>query len=104
MTCRVLVEPGRLRAGPLPVEGETYGYLFRVRRLAVGEPVVVFDGAGREAPARGGEVGPDRATLELDEPRAVAPARPRITVLQALIKGERMDWCLEKLVEVGADE
>jgi 16S rRNA (uracil1498-N3)-methyltransferase len=25
-------------------------------------------------------------------------------VLQALIKGERMDWCLEKLVEVGVDE
>ena len=90
MSCRVLVEPGALRAGPLAVEGETYGYLFRVRRLAVGEPVVVFDGAGREATARVAAVGPARATLELDEPRPVAPARPRIIVLQALIKGERI--------------
>ncbi|HVV87488.1 MAG TPA: RsmE family RNA methyltransferase [Kofleriaceae bacterium] len=104
MTCRVLVEPARLRAGPLTVEGETYGYLFRVRRLAVGEPVVAFDGLGREAPGRVAAVGPERATLELDEPRAIAPARPRITVVQALIKGERMAWCLEKLVEVGVDE
>ncbi len=104
MSCRVLVEPGALRAGPLAVEGETYGYLFRVRRLAVGEPVVVFDGAGNEATARVATVGPTRATLELDEPRPVPPARPRIIVLQALIKGERMAWCLEKLVEVGVDE
>jgi 16S rRNA (uracil1498-N3)-methyltransferase len=103
VTCRVLVEPGRLRAGPLAVEGETYGYLFRVRRLAVGEPVVVFDGAGREARARVDDVGPTRATLLVGEPRAVAPARPRITVVQALIKGERMAWCLEKLVEAGVD-
>lgn len=104
MTCRVLVGPERLRAGPLTVDGETYGYLFRIRRLAVGEPVVVFDGAGREAAATVAAVGPERATLELGEPRAVAAARPRIIVLQALIKGERMDWCLEKLVEVGVDE
>jgi 16S rRNA (uracil1498-N3)-methyltransferase len=104
MSCRVLVAPERLRAGPLAVDGETYGYLFRVRRLAVGEAVTVFDGAGREARARVDEVGAARATLVLDEPRAVPPPRPRITVLQALVKGERMDWCLEKLVEVGVDE
>lgn len=103
MTCRVLVEPARLRAGELAVDGETYGYLFRVRRLAVGEPVVVFDGDGREAAGRVYEVGPTRATLLLDEPRAVPPARPHVTVLQALIKGERMAWCLEKLVEAGVD-
>ncbi len=42
MTCRVLVGPERLRAGPLTVDGETYGSLFRIRRLAVGEPGVVF--------------------------------------------------------------
>lgn len=104
MPCRVLVEPPRLLVGPLEVDGELYGYLFRVRRLAVGAALVVFDGEGREAPARVRDVGPERATLEVGEPRAVAPPRPRITVLQALIKGERMAWCLEKLVEVGVDE
>ena len=104
MTCRVLVEPGELRAGPLAVDGERYAYLFRVRRLAVGEELVVFDGAGREAPARVASVGPARATLDVDEPRAVTPASPHLTVVQALIKGDRMTWCLEKLVEVGVDE
>lgn len=103
MSCRVLVAPERLAAGPLVVDGELYGYLFRVRRLAVGEAVVCFDGAGREAAARIAAVGPTTATLELEAPRAVAPARPRITVVQAVLKGERMDWCLEKLVEVGVD-
>ncbi len=104
MTCRVLVAAARLQAGPLVVDGEVYGYLFRVRRLAVGEPVVCFDGQGHEAQARIASVGPTQAVLELGPPAAVAAARPRITVVQALLKGERMDWCLEKLVEVGVDE
>lgn len=103
MTAALLVAPARLVPGPLVVDGDDYGYLFRARRLAVGDPVRVFDGAGREALATVAEVGPTRAVLAIDEIVATPPRRPHLTVLQAVIKGERMDWCLEKLVEVGVD-
>ena len=103
MTARVLVAPGRLVAGRLSVGGDDHAYLFRVRRLAVGDAVVLFDGAGREAPAVAIEIGATHAVLEVAAPREVPRPAPHVTVVQAALKGERMDWCLEKLVEVGAD-
>lgn len=104
MTARLWVSPAQLATGPLLVGGDDHAYLFRVRRLAVGDELVVFDGAGREARAVVGEVDGDRARLEVGAVGAVVRPAPHITVVQAVLKGERMDWCLEKLVEVGADE
>ncbi len=103
MTARLLVAAGTLAPGPRAVEGDDYTYLFRARRLAVGDAVVIFDGSGHEADAIVAAVQDARATLTVGAVRAPLRAGPRITVLQALIKGERMDWCLEKLVEVGVD-
>lgn len=104
MTARLLVAPAALVPGALVVEGDDYTYLFRARRLAVGDPVVVFDGSGHEAAAIVAAVQDARATLTVGAVRAPVRIGPRISVLQALIKGDRMDWCLEKLVEVGVDE
>ncbi|HVK72139.1 MAG TPA: 16S rRNA (uracil(1498)-N(3))-methyltransferase [Kofleriaceae bacterium] len=103
MAASLLVAPARLAAGRLEVTGDDHAYLFRVRRLAVGDPVRIFDGAGREAAAVVLAVTGTSATLEVGAPEVRTAAGPRITVVQAVIKGERMDWCLEKLVEVGAD-
>lgn len=103
MTARLCVAPARLTPGPLRLDGDDHAYLFRVRRLAVGDPVQLFDGAGREAPSVAVEIGPGHAVLEVGAVAARPPLAPTITVLQAVLKGERMDWCLEKLVEVGVD-
>ncbi len=64
-----------------------------MKRLRPGETVVLTDGAGRWAE---GEVleteGKDRLVLRLD-PVAEEPAeQPRITVVQALPKGDRGNW------------
>jgi 16S rRNA (uracil1498-N3)-methyltransferase len=104
MSARLHVAPERLRAGPLIIDGDDYRYLFRVLRLAVGAELVLFDGAGRQARARVGQVAADRATLEVGDPASEPPPPlPHIISLVSLIKGERMDWCIQKLVEVGAD-
>ena len=74
MTARLLVAPARLAPGPLVVHGDEYAYLFRARRLAVGDAVEVFDGAGREAPAVVASVGPSTAVLTVSA--VVRAARP----------------------------
>ena len=71
MTARLCVAPSRLVAGRVTIDGDDHAYLFRVRRLAVGDAVVLFDGAGREAPAVAVEIGPARAVLEVEAPRDV---------------------------------
>lgn len=103
MTARLCVAPARLAPGALVIDGDDHAYLFRARRLAVGDAVVVFDGGGREAAAVVREVDSARAVLDVGAVHAVARPAPHILVVQAVLKGERMDWCLEKLVEVGAD-
>jgi len=98
---RLLVEPGSLLAGPRAVSGDDHHYLFRVRRLAAGDRLVLFDGEGAEAEAEVVSAGPREGSLEVGVPRVVATSAPRVTVVLSIIKGERMDWCLAKLVELG---
>ena len=100
---RLLVAPAELVPGERTVRGDDYHYLFHVRRMRPGERVMLFDGEGCEAEAEVKAVGSRTAALEVGARVAVAPARaaPRITVILSLIKGERMDSCLTKLVELG---
>jgi 16S rRNA (uracil1498-N3)-methyltransferase len=98
---RLLVEPGSLVAGPRTVVGDDHHYLFRVRRLAAGDRLVLFDGEGSEAEASVLSVGPREADLSVGAPAASAGPPPRVTMILSVIKGERMDWCLPKLVELG---
>jgi 16S rRNA (uracil1498-N3)-methyltransferase len=100
---RVRVEPSALAAGDVAVTDDGHHYLTRVLRLAPGAKVVLFDGAGREADGVITAIDATTATVAAGAIRPSAAPLPRITVLQALIKGDRMDWCIEKLVEVGAD-
>ena len=73
------------------------------RRLRVGEPVVLFDGAGTEADAQivsaGGR---ERLCVELADRRLVPrPAASCLTVAVAAAKGSRQIWLAEKLTELG---
>ncbi|MBA2496045.1 MAG: RsmE family RNA methyltransferase, partial [Acidimicrobiia bacterium] len=73
-------------------------HLERVRRLRPGDALTVGDGAGRW---RGVAFGP---TLEpTGEVVAAAASTPALTVAIALTKGERPEWAVQKLTEVGVD-
>jgi 16S rRNA (uracil1498-N3)-methyltransferase len=105
MSCRLFVSPDALRAGSLVIDGDDYHYLFRVRRLRPGAAVTLFDGAGREAEAAVASVSADQAVLAVEPPRQVAQAPAcHVIMMPALIKGERMDFCIQKLVELGVGE
>lgn len=101
---RIFVEPGALRAGELAVRGDEHHYLAYVRRVRAGDAVELVDGAGRRAAATIVRIASDATTLDVGAPEDVGAAPPRIAALVPLIKGDRMDVCLEKLVEVGADD
>jgi 16S rRNA (uracil1498-N3)-methyltransferase len=100
---RLWVAPEALAGGRAEVTGDDHHYLFRVRRLPVGARITVFDGAGAEAEAEVVAVEADRAVLAIGAARREPAPALHVTVVQALIKGDRMDWCVQKLVEVGAD-
>ncbi len=78
------------------------GHLLRVLRASVGDACVLFNGDGHDYDARivaidkrGGEVD----ILDCRKPGNESPLR--ITLLQALARGEKMDWILQKATELG---
>ncbi len=76
-------------------------HAIRVLRLKDGQDIVLFDGQGAEYPG----------TLRIDGKKgyanlgaALEPARElagRITVLQGIASSDKMDWIIEKAVELG---
>lgn len=99
---RILVDPSELERATLTLRGQEFHYAARVRRARSGETVEVFDGAGRSATATVTEIRTDELDLNLAAPQDVPTPLPEVWVGAALIKGERMDWMVSKLVELGA--
>ena len=101
---RIYIAPADLHAGEVSICGDEHHYVGRVRRSRVGDLVELVDGAGRRAAARIVRFS-DIATVVLaGEPEPVLAPVPRVCALIPWIKGDRMDQCVEKLVEVGCDE
>jgi 16S rRNA (uracil1498-N3)-methyltransferase len=100
---RIFVDPAELAAGELVVRGDEHHYLARVRRARPGDPVELVDGAGRRASATIARIAAGETTLHAGAPEPCAGKPPFVRALVPLIKGDRMDACIEKLVEVGVD-
>jgi len=101
MNPRFFCPDGLLPASDMPLPAAVAHHAERVLRLAVGDPVTLFDGQGgecaasilafgREALAR---LGP-RLAIECESPL-------QITLVQALASGDKMDWIVQKAVELG---
>lgn len=108
MTAPVFVVDSLDGAGPgrdLVLDGPEGRHAVSVKRLRAGEGVVLTDGRGRwtEGVVRAAE-GKDRLVLTgLAEVAEEPVARPRITVVQALPKGDRGEVAVETMTEVGVD-
>jgi 16S rRNA (uracil1498-N3)-methyltransferase len=100
---RVFVAPEILGGDRVVVDGDAHHHLGRVLRLRPGDKVVVFDGQGTEIDAEVAEVGPKTTALVLGERRRgnASAAPTRITLLQGLARGEKMDWIIQKTCELG---
>ena len=83
------------------VEGPEAHHAVAVRRLAVGEPVVLTDGAGTLADCEVTQTGKGRLVAVVVALTSVPRPRPDVVVVQALPKGERGELAVEVLTEIG---
>ncbi len=98
-----LVPSGELPAETVTLTGPEGHHAAVVRRLRVGERADVSDGAGTLAEGVVASVTKDSVTLAVRSVRAVPAPEPRITVVQALPKGDRGELAVELMSEVGVD-
>ncbi|MBX5484566.1 MAG: 16S rRNA (uracil(1498)-N(3))-methyltransferase [Myxococcaceae bacterium] len=99
---RVLLAVPSPAPARLHVEGERHHYLSRVLRVKPGDAVEVFDGRGHAWNATVAAVDEDAVELALGPAREAAPASRRVTVIQGLPKGDKLEWIVEKATELGA--
>lgn len=96
--CREALAPGAHIELPEPVAR----HAVRVLRLPPGAPMVLFDGRGGEYPAHIERIERDRVTAQLGAWREVEFESPlAVTLVQALQAGEKMDFTIQKAVELG---
>jgi len=77
-------------------------HVARVLRLRAGAPLVLFDGSGGDFRAEIVAVEGDRVRVSVGERSAGMGESPlAITLVQAVSRGERMDWTLQKATELG---
>jgi len=101
MTVRLLVPRGSLDETSIELSGPDHHYLFRVRRLRIGDTLELFDGEGAIATAHVASISANSATLQPALVRREATERIRYTAQIPMIKGDRMDRCIGQLVELG---
>ncbi|MCU0703561.1 MAG: 16S rRNA (uracil(1498)-N(3))-methyltransferase [Fimbriiglobus sp.] len=94
--------PDLLSPGEWTLSGPDAHHMTTVRRFVPGDAVVLFNGDGGEYPAEVVAIGKKQVTLQILRRDAVCREVPfPVVVGSALPKGDRTDYLIEKLVEVG---
>jgi 16S rRNA (uracil1498-N3)-methyltransferase len=84
------------------VEGDEAHHAVAVRRLRIGEQVVLTDGAGVSVRGVVSSTGKRVFTAMAEEVVAAEAPTPEVVVVQAIPKGDRGELAVEVLTEVGA--
>ena len=103
-----LLDAGRLAGvrsgGSIVLDGAEGRHAATVKRIETGEPVLLADGSGVVAHCTVVASAKDRLDLIVDELHDATPPAPRVTLVQALAKGDRDDQAIEAATELGVDE
>lgn len=94
-----------LSPGPVLLQGAEAHHLATVRRFSPGDRVTLFNGDGHEYPAE--VVSADRKTVSLNVLGVESPDRElpfSLEVAAPLPKGDRGDFLIEKLTELGVTD
>ncbi|GAA6133159.1 16S rRNA (uracil(1498)-N(3))-methyltransferase [Halopseudomonas sabulinigri] len=94
-----------LSEGEQTLTGDVAHYIGRVLRLGPGAKVQIFNGSGQEWPGEVMAAGKREVLIKLQAAIAGLPESPLQTHLgQAMSRGERMDWAIQKAVELGVNQ
>jgi len=96
---------GEIVGGHVAITGQAAHHMLNVLRFRVGERILLCDGASQDYPAILHDISdkPVALTFHLGAPKASHGEPPfHITLYQGIAKGDKMDWIIEKCIEVGA--
>ena len=99
---RFYAQPSMISGSTVDLSPEETHHLVRVLRMKAGDEAFIFDGCGFEYRCRLASLRGDNARLEIIETLGGEVESPvRITLAQALAKGEKFDFIVQKATELG---
>jgi len=99
---RIHVDASLQAGAELALPEQAAAHVARVLRLRPGDPLVLFNGDGNDYAAELITVAPRDARARVLDRRLNPGESPlRITLAQALARGEKMDWIVQKATELG---
>ena len=102
---RFYVPQPRIEKGMLKVEGEEVKHIRKVLRLKAGDEITVFDGLGKEFEGTIVEEGLSSVVIRIKNVYSSKRDSPlEVTLAQSLLKGEKMDYLIQKATELGVKE
>jgi 16S rRNA (uracil1498-N3)-methyltransferase len=102
---RFYVPQPKIEKGMLRIEGREARHIRRVLRLRAGDEIVVFDGLSKEYEGTIVEEGPCSVGIHIQNILFSTGESPLgITLAQSLLKGEKMDYLIQKATELGIKE
>jgi 16S rRNA (uracil1498-N3)-methyltransferase len=101
---RFFVAKDSVKDGKIYVYGEEAHHISNVMRLKVGDSITAFDGTGSEYSGVIRSAGKRSLVIDITDTRRSKPQeRPKITLMQAIPKKEKIEYIIEKATELGVD-
>lgn len=99
---RFFVSPDQVKSGYITISGPDVRHITRVLRMGAGDIITVLDGAGRAYEARIENASWDQVRCEvLEQGQAGGEPPVRLTLVQGIAKGDKMDMVVQKCTELG---
>lgn len=99
-----LTDPLPAVGAPVRLDGDEGRHAAVVRRIRVGEEILLADGSGRGVRCATTAVDKQGLNLEVLEQLVSEPPAVRLVAVQGLAKGDRGELAVEMMTEAGADE
>jgi 16S rRNA (uracil1498-N3)-methyltransferase len=102
---RFYVPQPRIEKERLKIEGDEVKHIRKVLRLKAGDEIIVFDGLGKEYEGIIVEEEPSSVMIKIQNVSFSKKDSPlEVTLAQSLLKGEKMDYLIQKATELGVKE
>ena len=102
---RFYIPNPHIQDGLLKIEGDEVKHIRKVLRLKAGDEILVFDGSGKEFEGTIVEEGRSSVMVKVQDIfSSKGDSSLEVTLAQSLLKGEKMDYLIQKATELGVKE
>lgn len=98
---RCFIDPADWTRETVELSPDESRHAARVLRAREGDEIEILNGRGGVGKATVVSAGKRLVTVRIVERKAVAAPRPRIMLVQAVVREQKMDWIVQKAAELG---